>query len=122
MTHVSRIFLGLAAVVAVMAGSGALGAGLLGQIAIAGVFAAVVAFVLGGSLQAAADQSSELVETLQGKLRSEQEARQAAVAAAERAQVAQTQHNSVQAADAGREIVDTHTVAQLTAVVNAACG
>jgi methyl-accepting chemotaxis protein len=120
LTHVSRIFLGLAAVVAVMAGSGALGAGLLGQIAIAGVFAAVVAFVLGGSLQAAADQSSELVETLQGKLRSEQEARQAAVAAAERAQVAQTQHSSVQAADAGREIVDTHTVGQLTAVVNAA--
>jgi methyl-accepting chemotaxis protein len=114
------MLLTLGAVVAVMAGSSALGAGLLGQIAIAGVFAVVVAFVLGRSLHATAEESSELVESLQGKLRSEQEARQTAVAAAERAQATQAQNASVQVADAGHELVDTHAAAELTAVVNAA--
>jgi len=120
LSHMSKMFLSLAAVVAVMAGSSALGAGLLGQIAIAGVFAAVVAFVLGGSQNAEAAQTGELVESLQGKLRSEQEARQAAVAAAERAQTAQAQSASVQTADANHELIATHMAAELTSVINAA--
>jgi methyl-accepting chemotaxis protein len=120
LSAVSKICLSLAAVVAVMAGSSALGAGLLGQIAVAGVFAAVLAFVLGGSLNAEAAQSRDRLESLQGQLRSEQEARQAAVAAAERAQAAHAQHMSAQVVAAGQETVDTRTVAELSAVMNAA--
>jgi methyl-accepting chemotaxis protein len=141
-----KLFLACATVVAVMAGMSALSIGMLGQLAAALICAAAIAVSVGGTLARRLDQSNSLIGdiaggrlenaiesdrddevgrifrtlgTLQRKLRTEREARQAGAASAT-PNPGVNKQTQAPVVDANDELVNIKDGAELTAVIQAA--
>jgi methyl-accepting chemotaxis protein len=127
----TKLFLAMAAAVAVMAGASLASIGLIGQVAIAGGFALVVALVVGAGMSASVEEASTTVTDLREQLRTQGEALRAAEAAVKESRVRDHQSGGGEwasrpsaagapVADANHHVVNAAEAAELTTVIKSA--